>query len=121
MKLLIDVNLSPRVAAALRARGHDAVRVSDILDPRASDETIISDALRRGAVIVTRDQDFSMLLVTTGAAKPSIVNLRVSTVDADVLATLIDAIVQDRAADLEGGAIVTVDDRRVRIRRLPVA
>ncbi|MCZ7679358.1 MAG: DUF5615 family PIN-like protein [Sandaracinaceae bacterium] len=121
MKLLIDVNLSPGVVSALSALGHEAVRASDILDPRATDEEIIAEARRRDAVIVTRDQDFSALLVVSAATKPSIVNLRLALVDPGALAAVIDAVVRDRGEDLDAGAVITIDDRRVRIRRLPVA
>ncbi len=121
MKLLVDVNLSPKVVAALRDSGHDAIRTTELLDARAPDEAILAEALRRGATIVTRDQDFSALLARNGATGPSLINLRVAIVEHRALAKLIDAVVRDTSTDLAAGAIVSVDDARIRIHRLPIA
>ncbi len=54
MKLLADVNVSPQVVQLLRAAGHDAVRVTDVLDARAPDEEVLAEAARRDAVLVSR-------------------------------------------------------------------
>lgn len=120
MKLLLDVNISPSVAARLRSAGHDAVRATEVLDARASDASIVATALGLDAVVVTRDQDFSMLVALSGATRPSIINLRVSAVDASALAALIEAVVREVQVDLQAGAIVTVDDARMRVRTLPL-
>jgi len=44
VQLLIDANLSPRVAARLRDHGHDAVHVADIGLLSASDKVILAHA-----------------------------------------------------------------------------
>ena len=64
MTLLLDVNLSRRVATALAQLGVNVHLVVDEMDPRSPDEAIIDWAGRRGAVIVSRDQDFSAILAT---------------------------------------------------------
>jgi len=120
MKLLADVNISPRVVAALRAEGFDAVRVTDIMAATSADEDILATAVQLGAILISRDQDFSGLLAMTGAARPSHINLRVSFVDAERLARSIAAVLRSLAEDLAAGAIVTIDDTRVRVHRLPV-
>jgi predicted nuclease of predicted toxin-antitoxin system len=120
MKLLADVNISPRVVAALRAEGFDAIRVTDVMPATSSDEDILARATQLGAILVSRDQDFSGLLARTGAAGPSHINLRVTFVDAERLAKSIAAVMRSLADDLAAGAIVTVDDTRVRVHRLPV-
>lgn len=42
MKLLVDANLSPRVAAILRSAGHDARHVTDVGLGTASDAEILA-------------------------------------------------------------------------------
>jgi predicted nuclease of predicted toxin-antitoxin system len=69
---------------------------------------------------VNRDQDFSAILAVTGAGKPSLINLRLTTVEAERLASVIADVVKAFSDDLEAGAIVTVEDNRARIHRLPV-
>ena len=51
MKLLIDANLSPRVATALRVAGHTAVHVADIGLLDASDSEIFDRAAEDGYVV----------------------------------------------------------------------
>ena len=92
----------------------------EILDPRAPDEDIIAEARRLGAVVISHDQDFSAILATTGATKPSLINVRVSYVDVDRIARNIEAAVRATTQDLEAGAIVTLDDAGIRIHDLPV-
>lgn len=120
MKILADQNVSRKVVERLRAGGLDVVRVGEALHPRAEDIEILAEAERRGAVILSHDQDFSTLLAASGAVRPSLVNLRVSYVDVEQLAGVITSVLASTSDDLMSGAVVTIDDTRVRIRRLPI-
>jgi predicted nuclease of predicted toxin-antitoxin system len=120
VKLLADQNVSRKVVDKLREAGLDVVRVGDVLNPRATDAEILAEAERRGAIILSHDQDFSTLLAASGMARPSLVNLRVSYVDVDQLSRVIIRVLGSTREDLDAGAVVTVDDTRVRIRRLPI-
>lgn len=120
MKILADQNVTRKVVERLRAAGLDIVRVGDALNPRATDGQILVEAERLGAVILSHDQDFSTLLAVNGATRPSLINLRVSYVDADLLCRTILSVLASTAPDLAAGAVVTVDDTRIRVRRLPI-
>ena len=76
MRLLIDANLSPRVAASLRDHGHDAVHVADVGLLSASDAVILAHAVASRQIVVSADTDFGELLAVSGAAEPSVVLLR---------------------------------------------
>ena len=52
MKLLIDNALSPKVAMALRAVGHDAVHVGELGLGAAEDPVILERAAQDGRVLV---------------------------------------------------------------------
>jgi predicted nuclease of predicted toxin-antitoxin system len=58
LKFLVDAQLPPALARALSSLGHDAVHVADIQLHTARDFTIWKEAVRRGAVILTKDEDF---------------------------------------------------------------
>ena len=76
MKFLIDAQLPPALATALKAAGHDAMHVEDVGLRHAKDSVIWAHALAESRVIVTKDEDFpNRLLVATPA--PQIVWLRV--------------------------------------------
>ena len=77
MRLLIDANLSPRVAAGLRSAGLDARHVADAGLVTAADEAILEHAAANDLVIISADSDFGELLAASpGATSPSVVLLR---------------------------------------------
>lgn len=119
MRLLADVNVSRLVVGHLRAAGVEVHHVPEILDPRVSDRTIVAHARSIDAILVSHDQDFSALLAMSGAPGPSLINLRTSTVEHHRIATLIPQAMALAADELAEGAIVTVEDRSLRLHLLP--
>ena len=120
MKLLIDMNQSPLWVDYLKAHGVEAVHWSTIGDIRATDMVIMAWAREHGLVVYTHDLDFSALLAATGAAGPSVLQVRTqdilpSGIGADVVRVLLD-----HGEALDRGAIVTLDEVRARIRILPL-
>jgi predicted nuclease of predicted toxin-antitoxin system len=61
MRFLIDAQLSPALAVQLRALGHDAVHVTDILPANAPDTALLSHAAADAMAIVSKDADFVQL------------------------------------------------------------
>ncbi len=75
MRLLLDANLSPRVATSLRASGFDAVHVADLDLLTATDDEIFDRASEEG-LVVTADSDFGALLAMRRTKSPSVVRER---------------------------------------------
>lgn len=73
MRLLVDANLSHRVAERLREAGHDAVHVRDVGLRHASDAEILGAAVAWDRVIVSEDTDFGALLAHRRQTRPSFV------------------------------------------------
>lgn len=122
MRLLIDANLSPKVARALGKSGLDAVHVGDVGLLTAPDRSILDYAAANDLVIVSADSDFSdMLAASRGATRPSVVLLRsADRLTSDSQAVLLAANLPAVADDLETGAIVTIARGRMRVRSLPI-
>ncbi len=116
MKLLVDFNVSRHVVDLLRKRGFDITRVGDVLSVRTPDEAIIAEARRINAVVISHDQDFTAILATTGATTPSLINLRMTYVDADRIAGAITAVIETVADKLDAGAIVSQTISAISIR-----
>jgi predicted nuclease of predicted toxin-antitoxin system len=72
---VVDAQLPPSLAAALRVAGYDAVHVIDLGLVTATDRQIWQEVNSRAAVLVTKDRDFS-LLRAAGAAGPAILWVR---------------------------------------------
>jgi predicted nuclease of predicted toxin-antitoxin system len=105
VRLLIDANLSPRIALRLRDEGHEAVHVADFGMLAASDDAILAYAAASGQVIVTADTDIGELLAVSGASRPSVVLLRSADhLTPDQQATMLAANLPTVADELEKGA-----------------
>jgi len=71
VRLLVDANLSPRVAAHLNGAGFEAVHVADVGLLTAADDVILTYADSNGLVIVSADTDFGELMAASrGAVSP---------------------------------------------------
>jgi predicted nuclease of predicted toxin-antitoxin system len=57
---LIDAQLPPSLAGALRQAGCQAVHVDDLGLLQAADQKIWDEAISRSAVLVTKDRDFPL-------------------------------------------------------------
>lgn len=61
MCFLVDAQLPPSLAEALRVQGHDAIHAVD-LDLLAASDTIVWDqAIAHSAALMTKDRDFTLL------------------------------------------------------------
>ena len=105
----------------LAGSGWDVVHVADIGMSRSGDGDILRHARNEARVCVTLDADFHALLATGGERGPSVVRIRKEGLDAPALAALLRGIWAGIEDALEDGAMVTVTERSVRVRRLPVA
>lgn len=120
MKLLVDNPLSPRVAEALAAAGHDAVHVRDYGLQAAPDEAIFDRAAQESRVIISAGTDFGRLLAQRRAARPSVILLRWPLLRrAEEQVTVILANLPGVEKDLAAGAVVVIEETRVRVRALP--
>ena len=120
MKLLLDQGLPRSAASLLRAVGIDTVHTGEIGLATTDDESIIQVARQEERIVVTLDADFHALLALSGADKPSVVRIRIEGLRAEPLATLLQALLEERGSELKKGALMTVQPKRVRIRFLPI-
>ena len=120
MKLLVDMNLSPRLAILLGVAGVEAVHWSSLGPPDASDAAIMAYARAHGFVVLTHDLDFTTILATTNAELPSVVQVRASDLAPETLVGPVAAGVRQCATALLQGAVLTIDPGRMRLRLLPL-
>jgi predicted nuclease of predicted toxin-antitoxin system len=120
LRFLIDNALSPRFARSLMAANLDAIHVRAINMHAATDEAILAHALADGRIVISEDTDFGTLLARSGATRPSIVLFRTSRKSTDFLCDLLLRNLASVTDDLLRGAVVVFDDRRIRIRSLPL-
>ena len=120
MKILLDMNLSPDWVPLLAGGGHEALHWRDLGAANAPDTEIMAWARDHEYVVFTHDLDFGALLHATGAVAPSVIQFREDDVRPESLGSqALLALVQAKV-EIEGGALITIDLRRMRITSLPL-
>ena len=120
MKLLVDMNLSPRWIALLRNSGVDAVHWSEVGKINAPDTEIMAYAMSNDCIVLTHDLDFSAILAATQGEKPSVVQIRADDVSPNAIGMQVVAALRQMESELEAGALLTIDPSRTRLNLLPL-
>jgi predicted nuclease of predicted toxin-antitoxin system len=120
MKLLLDQGLPRSAAKLLREAGIDAIHVGEIGCSTADDAAILQKGREEERVVVTLDADFHALLALSRATTPSVIRIRIEGLYGQKAADLIQAVLARCAKEVRQGAVITVQPRRIRIRRLPL-
>lgn len=120
MKFLFDVGVSHRSAEYLNTLGHEATHLRNLGLQRLPDPKILHKALDEARVIVTHDLDFGELVAKSENRLPSVISFRLRDMRHKQVNFYLDRILQDHQDDLCKGAILSVTEGRIRIRRLPM-
>jgi predicted nuclease of predicted toxin-antitoxin system len=120
MKLLVDMNLSPRWVTLLTNTGWEAIHWSTLGKYDAQDSEILAYAAANEYVVITHDLDFSAILAVTHGKKPSVVQLRTDDVGPEVSGPKVVIALRELQMELENGALLTIGPVRSRIRMLPL-
>ena len=120
MKILIDMNLSPEWVSIFSRYGIDARHWSSVGNPGAPDTEIMEWARCQSFVVFTHDLDFGTLLATNRNGSPSVIQVRIQDVFPEAIEHLVIAAVHQCRQQLESGALVTIDGKRLRVRILPL-
>jgi len=111
----------PRSAAKLlREAGIDTIHVSEIGYSTADDATILQRGREEERIVITFDADFHAFLALSRATTPSVIRIRIEGLYGQKAADLIQAVLTHCTEDLKQGAVVTVQSKRIRVRRLPL-
>ena len=120
MRFLADMGVDVRAVAWLRQRGHDAVHLREEGLHRMTDSDIFAKVAHEGRTILIFDLDFSEISALAGAGLPSLIVFRIENARYGNVITRLNAVLSASRQALEDGAIVTVEQTRHRVRRLPI-
>jgi predicted nuclease of predicted toxin-antitoxin system len=121
VKILIDMNLSPRWVQYLAREGFEALHWSSIGPPDAEDAEIMAFAANHQWVVLTHDLDFGAILAASNGNQPSVIQLRTNDLNPATLAYTVSVALRQLTHELTVGALVTIHADRARLRVLPLS
>jgi predicted nuclease of predicted toxin-antitoxin system len=120
MKILVDMNLSPKWADFLSGNGIEAAHWSFIGSPDAPDPEIMAYAKENDFTVLTNDLDFGYILAITHGKKPSVIQMRTGALRPNRIGSVVLSAIKMLAADIDKGALVTIDQHKTRVNLLPL-
>jgi predicted nuclease of predicted toxin-antitoxin system len=120
MKFLVDMPLSPAVAAWLAERGYDALHASEAGLSDASDADVLSRAREEARVVVTADLDYPRLLAMTGSKGPGLILFRGGDYSERESLERLGRVLGTIPNSELSTCIIVIERDRIRRRRLPV-
>ena len=121
MKVLIDMNLSPRWASVLREAGIECEHWSKVGAFDAPDSALFAYASQGKWTILTHDLDFGAILVASRGLGPSVVQMRTDDLRPEMVGDFVVSTLRQIESELEAGALATLEPQRRRVRILPLA
>ena len=120
MRILIDMNLSPRWVDVFSNYNIESVHWSSVGRAYASDIEIMAYAKANNYAVFTHDLDFSAILAINHYDKPSVIQIRAGNISPDIAGQLVINALFAATTEIEKGALITIDLKKTRLRVLPL-
>lgn len=117
LKLLLDENIPPQVATALRQSGYDVIHLRDAGLKGCKNSDLIAFARNAERCLVTLDADFSDVRHHPTGSHSGIIRLRLKFAPATIIITTLSSLLPKLThIPMETGALVISDGKRYRVR-----
>ncbi len=120
MRFITDIHISPQTVKDLSSKGYQIKRVTEFLELNAKDSQILDLAFKENSTIITQDLDFSALLAKRGTSKPSVITLRVNNAKPSNITKILKRALPQIKSEINKGSIIIIEEKRIRIRKLPI-
>jgi predicted nuclease of predicted toxin-antitoxin system len=117
LRLLVDANLAPRLAAVIREHGYEAKHVTEVGLGPASDQATFEQARAEGWVVLTADLDFAQLAAVTNFAPVGVILLRLRSLRAERVVERLLAALPMIGDAVSQGSIAVIEETRTRLRQ----
>jgi predicted nuclease of predicted toxin-antitoxin system len=120
VKFLLDMPLSPALAAWLREQGHDAVHVADLGLAQAPDYDVLDRARREERVVMTADLDYPRLLALSRSDGPGLTLFRGGDYSEQETEDRLKRCLETIPIEEFASSTIVIEKGRIRRRRLPL-
>lgn len=104
----------------LRSAGHDVIHLREVGLKKMPDSEILAKARAEKRILLTFDLGFGELVAASGDTVPSVISFRLSDERPSAVTPRLLRVIKERRAELEAGAIISVEMARYRVRHLPI-
>lgn len=120
MRFLGDMGIAGSTMTWLKSNGHDAKHLRDEGLQRLPDDEIFAKAGIENRIVLTFDLGFGDIAAAAGTALPSIIIFRLFDQNPANVNRRLEVVLKEAATVLDQGSVISVDEIRYRIRRLPI-
>ena len=120
MRFLFDENMPRSFPKILRKLGYEAIHVSDVGLTSTKDRIIVSFAEKTSDVLITFDLDFTTIVATENLPFPSVITFRLPELNQVDFEIIMSQHLESLLEPLAKGALITINERGISIRYLPV-
>lgn len=120
MEALLDMDVSPSLAAVFEKYGHTAVHAYTLGLARATDQELLTLAHETGRIVVTADLDFPRLLALAAAEGPGLILFRGGNYSDAEMRELLERVLVEVPHNVLLTSVCVVDRSRIRLTRLPL-
>lgn len=120
MRFLADMGVSQGTVKWLREQGHETTHLREEGLQRMHDPDILEKAHREGRVLLTMDLGFGALLAGNRESMPSVIIFRMEDETPGGVNGHLSRILTQYVSQLERGALLSVREKLVRVRILPI-
>lgn len=115
------MGISPKTIEFLHTLGHEASHLHEHGLDRMSDSDILAKARMEGSILLTSDLGFSELAFASQMELPSVIIFRLHPpMRSAKVNQYLHRIINEHKTELEQGAILSVTENQIRVRRLPL-
>ena len=120
MKIVIDMNLSPKWVPVLKSAGHEPTHWIEVGPPNATDKAIMEWAKANNHIVFSHDLDFGAILAATKADSPSVFQIRTQDISIAAISNLVLSLLTQFERELDEGALISVNENQSRVRILTI-
>lgn len=99
MNFLADESVDIQIVNRLREDGHDVLAVVE-MEPGIPDDSVVTFANERNALLLTADKDFGELVFRQGRVSKGVVLVRLAGLSPNVKASVVSGVIRDRGTEL---------------------
>ena len=111
MKLLLDADVPRSFLSRLKDYGHDVSDVRDISKTALKDAEVFAAAQKENRILITRDLDFSNILMYPPAKSCGIIVLRTHLLSKEEIFRILLEAIQSPQKQLQGTLVIVQKDR----------